>query len=363
MWRLGVGVGGIIASAIFVCLLMAQDRPSSSAGDGSADPQLVLLLNQKLAAAAEARDAGDWKKAISLLKEATDLAPDKDLIWFKLGDAYRGAEQYQDAVAAYNSAIALKQLAAYYNNLGEAESKLGNVGGAVQAYRNAARLDPEKAGQFYFNIGAIETNARDFHAANAAFDDTIKADPTYPAPYYFKGLNLLSDALTVRGKAEVSSEVSELFQKYLELAPEGPYVDTSREALALISREIVTSYKREGASDSLLASMSVRGRDAVPSDAVSGGGLMRQQQPFYPELARTARIEGTVTLNAVVAEDGKILSLDLVSGNPFLVESALNAVREWQYKPYLLLGRPIPVWMTVTVNFKLTPTAQGNPAP
>jgi len=130
----------IVAILMFLaCMSLAQD---ASSGSASEEVQLVRLLNQKLSEAAQARDAGDWKKAIALLEGVTELAPDRDLLWFKLGDAYRGAKRYQDAAAAYNRAIAIKPIAPYYNNLGEAESKLGNVLDAVHAYRNAAQLDP-----------------------------------------------------------------------------------------------------------------------------------------------------------------------------------------------------------------------------
>jgi len=344
---------GFIVLPVLVLLAVAQDAPAPDSSK-TGEVQLVRLLNQKLSDAARARDAGNWEKAIALLKEASELGPDRDLIWFKLGDAYRGAKQYQDAVGAYNRAIALKPIAPYYNNLGEAENKVGNVADAVEAYQAAVRLDPEKAQQYYFNIGAVETNAGNFEAGNAAYDDAIRADPNFPMPYYFKALNLLSDSQTVSGKAVVPGEASRLVQKYLELAPEGPYVETCHQVLAFVGRDIVTSYERENSVEPSSSARSEQGDQNV-AEGVTEGFLIRKLQPSYPELARTARIEGTVTFGAIIGAGGNIVSLAVLSGNPFLVEAALDAVKQWKYKPYKLGGHAVSVRTEIRVNFALTP--------
>ena len=84
------------------------------------------------------------------------------------------------------------------------------------------------------------------------------------------------------------------------------------------------------------------------------GSLIRQVQPVYPPLARAARIEGPVVLAAVIAKDGTIDNLQLVSGHPMLVQSALQAVKQWRYKPYVLNGETIEVETRITVNFVLS---------
>jgi len=342
----------IVAILMFLaCMSLAQD---ASSGSASEEVQLVRLLNQKLSEAAQARDAGDWKKAIALLEGVTELAPDRDLLWFKLGDAYRGAKRYQDAAAAYNRAIAIKPIAPYYNNLGEAESKLGNVLDAVHAYRNAAQLDPEKAWQYYFNIGAVETNAGDFNAADAAYDDAIRADPAFSQSYYFKGLNLLSNSETVRGQADVPPEAVTLFEKYLELSPDGPYAVTCHQVLDFIlRREITTTYRRGESIDRHSTQPEDQTYDSVPPGAINEF-VIRKIQPTYPELARSAKIQGTVTLLAVIEKDGSIASLEVLSGNPFLVEAALDAVKGWKYKPFRIGGDTVVVRSQILVNFALT---------
>jgi protein TonB len=89
------------------------------------------------------------------------------------------------------------------------------------------------------------------------------------------------------------------------------------------------------------------------SSGVSTGLLVRKVTPTYPPLARQARIQGTVVLRAVISKDGSIEGLTLVSGHPMLVQSALEAVKQWKYKPYLLNGEPVEVDTEVQVNFTL----------
>jgi len=89
------------------------------------------------------------------------------------------------------------------------------------------------------------------------------------------------------------------------------------------------------------------------SQGVSQGLLVRKVNPTYPPLARQARIAGTVILRAVISKDGSIENLTLVSGHPMLAPAAIDAVKQWKYKPYLLNGEPVEVDTEVQVNFTL----------
>jgi len=77
-------------------------------------------------------------------------------------------------------------------------------------------------------------------------------------------------------------------------------------------------------------------------------------QPKYPPLAVQARIGGTVHLRAIIGRDGKVRDLTLVSGQPLLVPSAIDAVKQWVYKPTYLNGVPVEVVTEVDVNFRLS---------
>jgi protein TonB len=82
--------------------------------------------------------------------------------------------------------------------------------------------------------------------------------------------------------------------------------------------------------------------------------LVSQPHPIYPPLAKQARISGTVTLNAVIGKDGHIANLTVAKGHPLLIQAALDAVKNWVYKPTLLNGEPVEVATTIDVNFTLS---------
>jgi len=83
------------------------------------------------------------------------------------------------------------------------------------------------------------------------------------------------------------------------------------------------------------------------------GNLVHKVQPAYPQIARMARIQGPVQLHAIISKDGTIENLVVESGPPMLVAAAINAVRQWRYRPYLLNHEPVEVETEITVNFVL----------
>lgn len=98
---------------------------------------------------------------------------------------------------------------------------------------------------------------------------------------------------------------------------------------------------------------------AAPQRLIVGGHvrpprLIREVRPVYPPLARQARIQGVVKLNAVLSREGAVQSLRLVSGHPLLAPAALDAVRQWLYEPTLLNGQAVEVILAVDVNFRLS---------
>ena len=90
------------------------------------------------------------------------------------------------------------------------------------------------------------------------------------------------------------------------------------------------------------------------SAGVSQGLLVKKVAPEYPEKARQARIQGTVLMRAEINKQGDIENLTVISGAPDLAESAVKAVKQWKYRPYLLEGEPVIVETQIQVNFALT---------
>jgi tetratricopeptide (TPR) repeat protein len=265
---------------------LQKEQQNAAAGQGLTPEQLkaqqeaqakaqkenttVKSLNEKLAAAKTATDAGDYDTAIATLNEATQVDATRDLLWFKLGDAYRMSapkqtdpaektKRYDAAIENYKKAIDLRtnsesaqkdpdniaRMAAYYNNLAEAYAKSGKVDDAVTTYNKAAQLDPTKAAQYNFNEGAVLTNAGKVDDAISAFDRVIAADPTKADAYYWKGVNMIGKA-TLKGDKMVAPDgTAEAFNKYLELAPTGPYAQPAKDMLASIGAAVETGFKKQ----------------------------------------------------------------------------------------------------------------------
>jgi tetratricopeptide (TPR) repeat protein len=231
----------------------------------------VKSLNEKLNAAKTASDAGDFETAITTMKEATEMDPSRDLLFFKLGDYYRLSapkqtdpaekkSRFEMAATNYQKAIDLKtshpdpkdaeanaKLAAYYNNLAEAYAKSGKIDDAVATYTKAAEMDPARAAQYNFNVGAVLTNAGKVDDAIAAFDKVIAADPAKAEAYYWKGVNMIGKA-TLKGDKMVAPDgTADAFNKYLELAPTGTYAQPAKDMLASIGASVETGFKKKAA--------------------------------------------------------------------------------------------------------------------
>ena len=88
--------------------------------------------------------------------------------------------------------------------------------------------------------------------------------------------------------------------------------------------------------------------------------LIHNVRPVYPELAKQARIQGTVRLAALIDENGIVERLRLISGHPFLVKAAFDAVKQWRYRPATYNGVPVAVVTIIEVNFSM---GIGEPQP
>jgi protein TonB len=89
------------------------------------------------------------------------------------------------------------------------------------------------------------------------------------------------------------------------------------------------------------------------SQGVTQGLLIKRVQPVYPAAALSMRIQGSVQLQATISKDGSITNLKVISGQGGLGRAAMEAVRQWKYKPYYLDGQPVEIQTQITVNFKL----------
>jgi TonB family protein len=97
-----------------------------------------------------------------------------------------------------------------------------------------------------------------------------------------------------------------------------------------------------------------------PPAAIRVGGEIKEPRrtrnvgPVYPEIAKAARVQGTVIMECTIGPDGKVVEIRVLRGIPLLDQAAIDAVKQWEYTPTLLNGVPVSVIMTVTVTFKLS---------
>jgi tetratricopeptide (TPR) repeat protein len=213
----------------------------------------IKRLNDKLAQAKAAQDAGNLQQTAAILTEASQVDPNQPVIWAALAEAERAAAgkqtdqaekkaAYTRAVEDYKKAIALKPTGSYYNNMGEAAARAGDTQAALQAYLSAATTDPTNAAQYYYNEGAVLTNTGKVDEAIQAFDKAVQADPTKADAYYWKGVNLLGKA-TIKGDKMVAPPgTAEAFNKYLELQPTGQFAEPAKQMLASIGATVETSF-------------------------------------------------------------------------------------------------------------------------
>ncbi len=86
---------------------------------------------------------------------------------------------------------------------------------------------------------------------------------------------------------------------------------------------------------------------------VAEANLLHDVAPQYPPEAGRQRIEGMVVLMAVIGKDGAVQDVQVLSGLPLLAQAAIDAVKQWRYKPYLLNGEPVEIDSRITINFTL----------
>ncbi len=94
-------------------------------------------------------------------------------------------------------------------------------------------------------------------------------------------------------------------------------------------------------------------RPLVRTSVIMEGNLIHRVQPQYPAIAKQLHIQGAVVVNAIIGRDGRIGQAQVIRGLALLNRAALDAVRQWQYRPYYLNGEPIEVETQITVNFVL----------
>jgi len=214
----------------------------------------IKNLNADLNAARSDRADKNYQQAEDLMQKDVAIKPDEPLLWVELGEAQLALKQYSDAETSLQKCITLEQAAkkpnaqvegAAGNSLGEALADEGKIPESQAAYDAAAKADPAQAAMFYQNETIVMSRAGKIEETVAAADKAIAADPSRPIPYYLKGQALISKATvdTKTGKVIAPPGCEEAYEKYLQLAPNGPFANDAKQVLAGLNQSPATGNK------------------------------------------------------------------------------------------------------------------------
>ncbi len=193
----------------------------------------------------------------SLMQRDTAAKPDEALLWMNLAYAQAGLKKSDDAEASYKKALDLENaskkprtevIGVIDAGMGEIYAKTGKVAEANAAYDASAKADPTRAAMQYKNEAVLFMQSGNSAAQVAAANQAIQVDPSQPIPYYIKGQGLVANA-TIDPKTKtivLPQDCVDAYQKYLELAPSGPYATEVAGILSQAGQKVSTSYKAPG---------------------------------------------------------------------------------------------------------------------
>jgi tetratricopeptide (TPR) repeat protein len=195
----------------------------------------------------------------TLMKKDTGIKPEEALLWVNLGFGQSGLKQYDDAVVSYKKAIDLESaakkprpsvIALADAGMGEIYARQGNVQGANASYDAAAKADPPNALLHLRNEAVIFFQENNAQAQIAAADEAIKSDANQSDPnlailYYIKGQGLIQSAQVdpKTNRIVLPPDCTAAYQKYLDLAPSGPYAAEVAGILQQAGEKVSASYK------------------------------------------------------------------------------------------------------------------------
>jgi len=198
--------------------------------------------------------------------------------------------------------------------------------------------------------GCAAPPAAEVDAAKAAVDTAVTGGADQ---YAAESLKAAQDARAALD-AELAAQEARWFKSYdrtreLAVAAKAAGDKAAADALAARQQADAAAAKEIAAAEA---------REKAKAAAVRVGGRikppikMNDVAPVYPEIARNDGVTGAVIVEATIGADGKVIDAKVLRSVPLLDQAALDAVRQWEYAPTLLNGVPVPVVMTVTINFK-----------
>ena len=305
--RAGIALTAIAALAITGWLVHRRNMSIAT----SKNPETHYTQGELL------RSQKNFGEAIEEYREAIGLKPDYAAAHFGLGIALRDNGNLDDAAAEFREVIREHPAdAGAHDALGLTLFRKGDFDGATKEYQEATRLNPSNAEAHYLLANALEKTG-DHDAAIREYREVIRLQPD------FANSHAMPD-LTVPEKNAPRLASS---NPPVAPTPKKPAVDTT-----------------------------------APARVTQGGNvqaakLLKRPPAVYPQEAIQARISGRVRVHAVIAKDGTVREVYVMSGPSLLVKSAMDAVKQSLYTPTLLDGHPVEVDTTIDMVYKLPPAA------
>jgi len=213
----------------------------------------IKNLNADLHTAREDDKQNNFAAAAALMQRDAAIKPDAGVLWVELGIAQKGLKQWADAETSLQKGLALDKASkkpdgsldgAAENTLGEVLANEGKYPEAQATYDQAAKDDPSAAAMYLTNDAIMMDRFGQIDATVAAADKAIAANPNDPIPYYLKGKALINKA-TVDPKTQkiiAPPGCEEAYEKYLELAPNGPFANDAKQVIQELGQTQSTSY-------------------------------------------------------------------------------------------------------------------------
>ena len=234
---------------------VTQDVHDADAATAAAEQQLgASAAKADIASKANEIRTSKYTEIESLMTKDTTAKPDASVLWAQLGLAQNGLKKYDDALVSYKKALDIDLASKKPNpaiqgmanaGMGEAYARTGKVAEANAAYDAAVKANPAQGAFYLRNEAVIFFQQGNQDAQVAAADEAIKLDPNDALLYYLKGQGLVSKA-TIDPKTNrivLPPDCAEAYQKYLELAPTGPYAADAKGILDQAGQKITSSFK------------------------------------------------------------------------------------------------------------------------
>ncbi len=234
---------------------VTQDVHDADSATAAAEQQLGASASKAdIAAKVNEIKTAKYTEIESLMTKDTTAKPDASILWAQLGLAQNGLKKYDDALVSYKKALDMDLASKKPNpaiqgmanaGMGEAYARTGKVAEANAAYDAAVKANPAQGSFYLRNEAVIFFQQGNQDAQVAAADEAIKLDPNDALLYYLKGQGLVSKA-TIDPKTNrivLPPDCAEAYQKYLELAPTGPYAADAKGILDQAGQKITSSFK------------------------------------------------------------------------------------------------------------------------